>query len=436
MGGNIRFFWFTLLCVLCAASPSFASASTEIRLWHSMSGLRGEELDQLAARFNASQSKYRVVPRYKGTEEQTLALALGSRRSVWGPHIVQVYEAGTADVLAQEHAVRPLWQVMRDAAQPLDSDYLPAVAAPFSDAQGRLLALPFNVSTPVLYFNRAAFRKAKLDAGAPPRTWYEMPAVLGALLDSGSACAFTTAWQSWILLENMSAWHNEEFATAHNGMDGADARLAFNRSLMVRWISMLNTWLKSGYFTYSGRGSEGEARFASGECAMLTSSSASYAELLRRAKFASVDLGVAQLPYYDDLSAAPQNTLIGGAGLWVIAGKSRDEYRGIATFLAYVARPDVQAQWHQKTGYLPLTIDAYELTRKQGYYAANPGQEIAVRQVLRKSPTRDTMGIRLAQFLRIRGIIDEELESVWGGTKSPIDALNTAVARGNVLLSK
>ena len=401
-----------------------------------MSGLRAEELEQLAARFNASQSNYRVVPRYKGTEEQTLALALGSRRSEWGPHIVQVYEAGTADVMAQEHAVRPLWQVMADAAQPVDANYLPAVVRPFSDAQGRLLALPFNVSTPVLYFNRAAFRKAKLDAGKPPRTWYEMPAVLGALLDAGSACAYTTAWPSWILLENMSAWHNEEFATAHNGMDGPDARLAFNRSLMVRWISMLNTWLKSGYFTYSGRGSEGEARFASGECAILTSSSASYADLLARAKFAKADLGVAQLPYYDDLSAAPQNTLVGGAGLWVIAGKNREEYRGVARFLAYVAAPSVQAKWHQKTGYLPLTMEAYELTRKQGFYAANAGQEIAVRQVLRKSPTPDSMGIRLAGFQQIRGIIDEELESVWGGKKTPIDALNTAVARGNLLLSK
>jgi sn-glycerol 3-phosphate transport system substrate-binding protein len=424
--------FFFLLCAALLA-PSFAKASTEIRFWHAMSGPRGVELEQLAARFNASQAVYRVAPRYKGTEEQTLALALGSRRSLWGPHIVQVYEAGTADVMAQEHAVRPLWQVMAEAGQPLDANYLPAVAGYFSDAQGRLLALPFNIATPVLYYNRAAFRKAKLDAGQPPRTWYEMPAVLGALVDSGSSCAFTTAWQSWILLENMSAWHNEEFATEHNGMDGAGARLAFNRGLMVRWISMLNSWMKSGYFTYSGRDDEGEARFASGECAMLTSSSASYAQLLGRAKF---DLGVAQLPYYDDLSAAPQNTLIGGAGLWVIAGKSRQEYRGVARFLAYVARPDVQAQWHRKTGYLPLTTAAYELERAQGYYAANPGQEIAVRQLMQKSPTRDSMGIRLAQFQRIRGIIDEELESVWVGKKSPIDALNTAVERGNLLLSK
>jgi sn-glycerol 3-phosphate transport system substrate-binding protein len=231
----------------------------------------------------------------------------------------------------------------------------------------------------------------------------------------------------------MSAWHNEEFATGHNGMDGADTRLAFNRGLMVRWISMLSSWLKAGYFSYSGRENEGEARFASGECAMLTSSSASYAQLLGRARF---DVGVAQLPYYDDFSAAPQNTLVGGSGLWVIAGRTSGEYRGVARFLAYLARADVQAQWHQKTGYLPLTAAAYELGRAQGFYAANPGQEIAVRQLMGKSPTRDTMGIRLAQLQRIRGIIDEELESVWVGKKTPLDALNTAVERGNLLLSK
>jgi sn-glycerol 3-phosphate transport system substrate-binding protein len=431
---NVRVFVsFAFLLCAALAAPSFAKAPTELRLWHAMSGARGDELERLAARFNASQAEYRVAPRYKGTEEQTLALALGSRRSIWGPHIVQVYEAGTADLMAQEYAARPLWQVMAEAGLPLDPNYFPAVAGAFSDAQGRLLALPFNISTPVLYYNRVAFRKAKLDAGNPPRTWYEMPAVLGALADSGSTCALTTAWQSWILLENMSAWHNEEFATGHNGMDGAGARLAFNRGLMVRWISMLNSWMKAGYFSYSGRDNEGEARFASGECAMLTSSSASYAQLLGRAKF---DVGVAQLPYYDDFSAAPQNTLVGGSGLWVIAGRTRWEYRGVARFLAYLARPDVQAQWHQKTGYLPLTAAAYELGRVQGFYAANPAQEIAVRQLMRKSPTRDTMGIRLAQFKRIRGIIDEELESVWGGTKTPLDALNTAVERGNLLLSK
>jgi len=163
---------------------------------------------------------------------------------------------------------------------------------------------------------------------------------------------------------------------------------------------------------------------------MLTSSSAAYVRLRKRAGF---DLGVAQLPYYDDFDDAPQNTLVGGSALWVLAGASAAQYRGVASFFAYLSRPQVQAEWHQRTGDLPLTIAAYELTRHQGYYNSHPGQEIAVRQLLAQ-PTEDSSGIRLGRLRSIRGIIDEELESVWNDKKTPLDALNAAVQRGNLLL--
>jgi sn-glycerol 3-phosphate transport system substrate-binding protein len=282
----------------------------------------------------------------------------------------------------------------------------------------------------VLYYNRDALRGAKLE---PPKTWDEMPPVLAALARAGYGCAYTTAYPSWVLLENMSAWHDERFATRHNGMDGAEARLAFNSRLMVRWISTLSTWRDSGYFMYWGRGDEAEARFAAGHCALLTSSSASYASLRARSDF---DLGVAQLPYYDDFDDAPQNTLAATTALWVLAGKPSIEYLGVARFFAFLAQPNVQAAWTQKTGGLPLTYAAYELMRKQGFYAANPGQEIAVQQVLAKLPTWDSRGIRLGGFPKIRGIINDELEQVWGGRKSALDALNAAVARGNAVLEE
>ena len=398
-----------------------------------MNGALGKALDQVVREFNASQQEYRVVAESKGSYDETLDAALAARKSASGPHLFQVYEVGTADLMAQKDAVRPLWQVMSGAGVAVDTRYLPAVSGYFSDSSGRLLALPFNTSTPVLYFNRDAFRRAKLDPDKPPRTWYEMPHTLGALQEAGTACPFTSAWQSWVLLENMSAWHNEGFATLHNGMEAGHPKLSFNSHLMMRWISMLSSWMKSGYFHYSGRGNQAEARFTSGECAVLTSSSASVAELREHARF---DFGVAQLPYYDDYHAAPHNTLIGGAGLWAAAGKSNTEYRGVAKFLAWLSQPEVQANWHQKTGYMPLTTAAYELTRKQGFYASHPGQEIALRQLLLKNPTRGSTGIRLGEFRRIRGIIDEELEAVWGGSKTPFDALNTAVSRGNAVLER
>jgi sn-glycerol 3-phosphate transport system substrate-binding protein len=320
---------------------------------------------------------------------------------------------------------------MQEAEAGREARYLPAVSAYFADEEGRLLALPFNISTPVLYYNRDAFREAKLDPSQPPRTWYEMPAVLGTLLESGRSCAFTTTWPSWVLMETMSVWHNQAFATHHNGMADGPARLAFNTRLMVRWISMLSSWQKSGYFSYSGRNDEAEARFASGECALLTASSASYDRLREAAQF---DFGVAQLPYYDDFDDAPQNTLAGGSALWVIAGLPAAEYRGVARFLAYLSSIDVQAFWHQRTGYVPITAAAYELSRRQGFYRGHPEHEIAVRQLLLKQPTDDSRGIRLGGLRRIRGIIHEELEAVWSGAKPPLEALNTAVRRGNLLL--
>src|SRR4051812_36655849 len=201
---------------LCAATS--ANAASDIRLWHAMRGGAAQELEHIAAQFNAAQSEYRVVPTYKGSHEETLAATLQARKGASGPHIVQIYDVGTADLLGAKDAVRPLWQVMSEAGHPLEAKYLPAVAGYFSDAKGRLLALPLNTATPVLYYNRDAFKRAKLDSSKPPKTWYEMPTTLGALRESGTSCPFTTAWPSWVLLENMSAWHNQEFATHHNGM--------------------------------------------------------------------------------------------------------------------------------------------------------------------------------------------------------------------------
>ncbi len=413
------------LSMLCAAAA--AQAAEEVRFWHAMSGPLGAELDRLVARFNASQDEVRVVTYFQGPYDAVMADDLALRKGTSrAPHIVQVQDAATADMM-RSGAALPLWRVLQaDAAR-----YLPAVAAYFSDEEGRLLALPFNISTPVLYYNRDAFREAKLDPAKPPRTWYEMPATLAALLESGRGCALTTTWPSWVLMESMSAWHNQAFATHHNGMAGGPARLAFNTRLMVRWISMLSSWRKSGYFTYSGRNEEAEARFVSGECALLTASSASDFRLRDAAQF---DFGVAQLPYYDDFGDAPQNTLAGGSGLWLVAGLPQAEYRGAARFLAYLASIDVQAFWHQRTGFVPITEAAYELSRRQGFYRGHPEMEVAVRQLLAKPPTEDSRGIRLGGLRRIRGIINEELEAVWKGDKPPLEALDTAVRRGNLLL--
>jgi sn-glycerol 3-phosphate transport system substrate-binding protein len=153
--------------------------------------------------------------------------------------------------------------------------------------------------------------------------------------------------------------------------------------------------------------------------------------LRREAKF---DFGVAQLPYYDDIKGAPHHSMIGGAALWVMAGKRKAEYRGAAKFVAWLARADVQADWHQRTGYVPVTRGAYELTAQSGFYRDNPGHEIAIRQLMLNHPTEESRGIRLGEFQQIRSILEEELEGVWEGKVAPKLALDRAAERGDVLL--
>lgn len=412
-----------LVLAACCAAPA---AAGEIRLWHSMSGVRGAALERVVARFNASQRDYRVVAVFKGFYDEAAADAINSRQrpdfAARGPHLVQASEIGGAYLREQPDLVRPLWRVFNDAGVMLGDAPLGG-ADELADADGRLLALPLGRATPVLYYNRDAFRAAGLDPAKPPVTWDEMAGVLATLVESGSDCALTLAWPPSVLLENMAAWHNQAFATN---------RLMFNNRLAVRWVSTLSTWRKSGYLTYSPRRDEAEARFASGECGLLAASSANYAELRGRAKF---DLGISQFPYYDDFDSAPLNTLPQGTALWVIAGRPKADYAGVARFLAFFSRPDVQSEWHQHTGLVPLTVQAYELTRKAGFYKAHPGHEIAVRQMMLRG-TPNWRSLRLAQYPRLRSIIDEEIEAAWGGEKTPLEALNAAVERGNAFLDR
>jgi len=233
-------------------------------------------------------------------------------------------------------------------------------------------------------------------------------------------------------LESFSAWHNVEFATKQNGLAGLDARMKVNSDLHVRHIDNLANMAKQGLFVYKGRGNVPEASFVSGECAMMTTSSGFYGNVKKNAKFA---FGLAPLPHYPDVPGAPQNTVIGGASLWVMAGKKADEYKGVAKFFNFVSSPAVQSASHQRTGYLPITMAAFQMTEKSGFYKQNPGTDVAVNQMIRKV-TDKSRGIRLGNYVQIRAIEDEELEQVWAGKKTAKEALDSIVKRGNEQLDR
>ena len=421
------------LAVALGLSAAGAHAQTEIQWWHSMGGALGEWVNDLAKDFNASQKDYKIVPTFKGSYDESMTAAIAAFRAGIAPHILQVFEVGTATMMASKGAIVPVADVMKKAGVSFDANaYVPAVAGYYTAPNGQMLSFPFNSSTTVFHFNKDAFKSAGLDPNAPPKSWPEVALAAAKLKAAGHKCPFTTSWVSWTQLESFSAWHNTEFATKGNGMRGMDARLSFNSPLHVRHIENLANMAKQGLFVYKGRGNAADATFVSGECAMTTGSSALYGNIKRNAKFES---GISTLPYYPDVPGAPQNTVIGGASLWVMAGKKDAEYKGVAQFFAHLSKPEEAAKSHQRTGYLPLTKASYEMTEKSGFYKQNPGTDVSVEQMIRKT-TDKSRGIRLGNFVQIRTINDEELEQVWAGRKAPKQALDDAVRRGNEQLER
>ncbi|MFZ2218413.1 MAG: sn-glycerol-3-phosphate ABC transporter substrate-binding protein UgpB [Rhodoferax sp.] len=418
---------------LAAVFSLSAQAQTEIQWWHSMNSVNGEWVNDLAKDFNASQKDYKIVPTYKGQYDESMTAAIAAFRAGNAPHILQVFEVGTATMMASKNAIMPVAKLMKDAGEKFDpSAYIPAVASYYTAANGQMMSFPFNSSTTIFYYNKDAFKAAGLDPNKAPSTWPEVTLAAAKLKASGHKCPLTIAWQGWTQLESFSTWHNVEFATKGNGLSGMDARMKINSPLHVRHIENLGNMAKQGLFVYKGRGNVPEASFVSGECAMTTTSSGFYGNVKKNAKFA---FGQAPLPFYPDVAGAPQNTVIGGASLWVMSGKKADEYKGVAKFFTYISSPEVQSASHKRTGYLPVTTASFALTEKSGYYKENPGADVAPNQMIRKTTT-NSRGIRLGNYLQVRAIEDEELEQVWGGKKTAKEALDSIVQRGNEQLER
>lgn len=417
-----------------ASMATPALAATEIQWWHAFTGRLGELLAEQVDKFNASQSDYQVVASHKGNYSETLNAGIAAFRAQEQPHILQVFEVGTATMMAAEGAIKPVYELMAESGKDFDSNvYLAAVKGYYTTPDGEMLSLPYNSSTPVLYVNLDALSEAGIDPDTDLSTWGQVGEVLDQLKAAGHECPLTTAWQSWVHLENLSAYHNVPFATEENGFAGLDTELAFNGPLQVAHIQAMGDWARDGKFVYVGRRNEGGANFRSGECALFTESSAGYAGVKAEAEF---DFEIRPLPYWANVEGAPQNTIIGGASLWVMSGHDPDEYSGVAEFLNFLSSPEIQASWHQNTGYLPITLPAYELTKEMGFYEENPGTDVAIIQMTGKEPTPNSKGIRLGNFDQIRTIIDEELEAVWAGDKPAQAALDSAVERGNPLLRR
>ena len=408
-----------------------AQAQTEIQWWHAMTGANNDVINKLAEDFNASQKDYKVLVSYKGSYPDTLNAGIAAFRAGNAPHIIQVFEVGTATMMAAKGAIKPVQDLMKDAGETFDpKSYLPAIAGYYSTAKGEMLSFPFNSSSMVMWVNKDALKKASI--AEIPKTWPDVFEAAKKLKAAGYAtCGFSTAWVTWANIEQLSAWHNLPLATKANGLDGFDAVLNFNGPLQVRHLQNLVELQKDKTYDYSGRTSTGEGRFTSGECPIFLTSSGFFGNVKANAKF---DYAAAPMPDYPDVAGAPQNSIIGGASLWVMGGKKADEYKGVAKFLSFLSDTDRQAKLHIESGYLPITKAAYEKVKASGFYQQNPDRETPLLELTNKPPTENSRGLRFGNMVQMRDDWSEEIEAALAGKKSAKQALDDAVARGNQTL--
>ena len=410
-----------------------AMAQTEIQWWHAMTGANNDVVVKLAEEFNAAQKDFKVVVAYKGSYADTLNAGIAAFRAGNAPHIMQVFEVGTATMMGAKGAIKPVQDMMKEAGEAFDpNSYLPAITGYYSTVKGEMLSFPFNSSSAVMWYNKDAFKKAGLNPDAPPKTWPEVFDHAKKLRAAGyDKCGFSSAWITWVNLEQFSVWHNTPLATKANGIDGFDTELKFNSPLHVKHLENLVELQKDKTFDYSGRTNTGEGRFTSGECPLFLTSSAFYGNVKANAKF---DWANAPMPYYPDAPGAPQNSTLGGASLWVMGGKNAAEYKGVAKFFAFLSDTDRQVKLHTDSGYLPITKAAYAKVKESGFYKANPYLETPLIQLTNKEPTENSKGLRLGNMVQMRDVWAEEYEAALAGKKTAKQALDEAVSRGNVML--
>lgn len=415
-----------------ALAASQATAQTEITFWHAMGGALGESTNQIAENFNASQNDYRVVPVFKGTYEEALTAGIAAFRAGEQPNILQVFDAGAATVIGAKGATVPVQDLLEANGVDFNiEDYISGVRYFYADSDGTMIGMPFNSSSPIMYYNVDALEAAGV---TPPETWEEFQSITAPALKEAGYTALAQSHLPWIFTENFMSRHNLPFATNNNGYDGLDTRILVNNDALKAHFTALTDWQEKGYFEWFGTGwGDNQTPFEEGKVAIWLGSSGSFGGLA--AKDLGFEFSATNLPYWEAVTTEPTQTFIGGAALFAMAGKSDEENAATAAFFEFLTKPETQYLWHRETGYVPITTAAYELAKADGYYEEAPAAEVGIQQ-LSLPAGENTAGYRMGFYVQIRDVMNREYGRILTGETSVEDAFANIEKEANDLLSR
>ena len=392
-----------------------------------MGGRLGEVVNEIAENYNASQSDVVITPTYKGGYEDTMTAGIAAFRAKEQPHIIQIFDAGAATIINAKGATIPVADLMKDFNI---EDYIPGVRYFYADSDGNMIGLPFNSSTPLLYYNKDAFDAAGIDA--PPATWEEFEEIAPKLKEAGFI-ALAQSHSPWIFSENFHSRHNIQLATGNNGYDTTDVEILYNNDHMKMHWSKVKEWLDAGYYGFYGRAwGDNQDAFVQKKVAMWLGSSGSFGGLTKSADF---KFGATYLPHWKSIIEEPKSTFIGGAALFAMAGHSDEDYEAVADFFGYMTDVENQVFWHKETGYVPITNAAYAAAKDEGYYESTPDAEVGILQ-LSQPGDEWTKGYRLGYYVQIRDVMYKHFDDIFSGAASVDDAFAAMETESNALLKR
>jgi sn-glycerol 3-phosphate transport system substrate-binding protein len=431
---------FSLLAAAASALAVASGAQAQERIkfdyWYGLTGQLGEVMQKHCDAFNAAQDKYEAVCAGQGGYDAAEQNTIAAYRAGQHPTIVQIYDAGTVNFMLSG-AIYQANKFAEDYGLDIDWDsYFPGIANYYATSTGEMWSFPYNSSSAVLYWNKDEW--AKIGKDRAPATWAEFADDLAALKEAGVECGFAFDFDTWMNLEQFSAINGLPFATLDNGYGGLGAEVVFHQTAFVDHMQNFHDWMEAGYarIQTSQVGKNLIQAFSDGTCASTTSSIANHG-VVKSTQAEGLNWDVAMLPVLEEGNRT--NSLVGGASLWIMDGKSEQEYEAAAAFLAYVTAPDTGEKFMvDNTGYIPVTTAGFDLLKAEGFYEQEEyaGREVAIESLTASDVTPVSRGIRLGNFTSIRAEVRAELEAAFTGQKDIRTALNDAADRSNQILRR
>lgn len=407
-----------------SSTTEAAEGQTELVFWHGMGGATGESLQKIVDNYNTSQEDVFINAQYQGTYDETLTkLRSSASGSDVGADLVQVFEQGMTFMVDSGLTV-PVQEYVDSSGY--DLEQLEPNLRAYYTLDDTLHSMPFNSSTPIMYYNADMFAEAGIEE--VPTNMEEIFEIAPQLKEAGAEMPMSLTIYGWYLEQFITKQEAEMFDNG-NGREGAPTSVVFDEDgTMLKTLKMWKTGLDEGILPNVGR-TGGQPEFVSGQSAMTLGSTANLRQILTEVD-GRFEVGTA---YYPGINSEDEGGVsIGGASLWMIDSDDDAKKQATWDFIEYLVSPEVQAQWNADTGYFPVNTGAHEEQVFKDNLEEFPQFQTAIDQLHDATP--EDQGGLSGVNQEARQVYEAELEKMLNGEITPEEAVQAMADQTNTAI--